>query len=86
MVERFFKKMKNIKQKKVEILKEEPTVMTRTIQEMHAESDKRVGQVFQTMLIFTVLMVLGPISTYFLSKVYVFESKRKTDLNSILID
>jgi hypothetical protein len=34
---------------------------------------RRVGEVFRTMLIFTGLMVLGPISAYFLSKSYVYE-------------
>ena len=51
-----------------------------SVQQMHevrdAEDDKRIGQVFTTMLFFTVLMVLGPISTYFLTKNYIWESKR----------
>ena len=45
-----------------------------TIEEMHTESDRRIGQVFRTMLLFTTMMVLAPISTYFLTKGYVFES------------
>ena len=49
-----------------------------TIDEMHmandAEANQRIGEVFKTMLAFTVMMVLGPISTYFLSKNYVWES------------
>lgn len=51
-----------------------------TVEEMHmardADADKRVGEVFKTMLIFTGLMVLGPISTYFMSKNYIWESNR----------
>ncbi|CAF0779821.1 unnamed protein product [Brachionus calyciflorus] len=43
------------------------------IEEMHSEADKRVGQVFRTMLFFTSLMVIAPISTYFGTKKYVFE-------------
>ena len=50
-----------------------------TVQDLHnannAESDKRVGEVFRTMLMFTGLMVLGPIGTYFFTKNYVWESK-----------
>lgn len=42
-----------------------------TVEDLHSEADRRVGQVFQTMLIFTTMMVLGPISTYFLSKNYI---------------
>lgn len=45
------------------------------IEEMHTEADKRVGQVFKTMLVFTSLMVIAPISSYFASKKYIFESK-----------
>ena len=47
--------------------------MKATIEEMHEDTDRRVGEVFRTMLIFTVFMVLGPISTYFWTKGYVFE-------------
>lgn len=50
-----------------------------TVQDLHnasnAENDKRVGEVFRTMLGFTVLMVLGPIGTYFFTKNYIWESK-----------
>ena len=49
--------------------------MKATVEEMHEESDKRVGEVFRTMLIFTFFMVLAPISTYFWTKGYIFESK-----------
>ncbi len=48
--------------------------MKTTVEEMHEESDKRVGEVFRTMLIFTFFMILAPISTYFWTKGYVFES------------
>jgi hypothetical protein len=48
--------------------------MQTTVEEMHEESDKRVGEVFRTMLIFTFFMILAPISTYFWTKGYVFES------------
>ncbi len=48
--------------------------MVQTVQEMHMETDRRVGEVFKTMLIFTFFMVLGPISTYFLTKNYIWES------------
>jgi hypothetical protein len=34
---------------------------------------RKIGEVFATMLMFTALMVLGPISAYFLSKSYIFE-------------
>ena len=47
-----------------------------SIDEMHSESDRRVGQVFRTMLIFTSFMVIAPISTYFGSKKYIFESNK----------
>ncbi|RNA33392.1 vacuolar ATPase assembly integral membrane vma21 [Brachionus plicatilis] len=43
------------------------------IEEMHTEADKRVGQVFRTMLFFTSMMVIAPISSYFASKKYIFE-------------
>ncbi len=50
-----------------------------TVEQMHqvydAENDRQVGAVFRTMLLFTGLMVLGPISTYFLSKNYIWESE-----------
>ena len=49
--------------------------MKATVEEMHEETDRRVGEVFRTMLIFTFFMVLAPISTYFMSKGYVFESE-----------
>ncbi len=48
------------------------------IVELSAQADKRIGQVFRTMLLFTLAMVLGPISSYFLSKKYVFEDYFKT--------
>ena len=51
--------------------------MKATVEEMHEDTDRRVGEVFRTMLIFTFFMVLAPISTYFMSKGYVFESKAK---------
>jgi hypothetical protein len=48
-----------------------------SVQDLHeknnAETDRRIGVVFRTMLIFTVCMVLGPISSYFLSKKYIWE-------------
>jgi len=44
-----------------------------SMDDIRRAEDKRIGQVFSTMLIFTTLMVLAPISTYFLSKSYVFE-------------
>lgn len=44
-----------------------------SIEELTADSDKRIGQVFGTMLIFTAMMVIAPISTYFVSKSYLFE-------------
>lgn len=47
--------------------------MVQSVEEMQQNEDRRVGEVFRTMLIFTALMVLGPISTYFLSKGYVYE-------------
>ena len=50
--------------------------MNTTVEELNADADRRVGEVFRTMLVFTVCMVLGPISTYFLTKAYVFESNR----------
>ena len=47
------------------------------IQEMHterdSEADRRIGQVFRTMLIFTSLMVVCPIMTYFYSRTHIFE-------------
>lgn len=48
---------------------------TNIIEERQSETDRRVGEVFQTMLIFTTFMVLAPISTYFMSKKYLFEGK-----------
>ena len=47
--------------------------MKTTVEEMHEDTDRRVGEVFRTMLIFTVFMVLAPISTYFWTKGYLFE-------------
>jgi hypothetical protein len=41
----------------------------------YMNDDRRLGEVFRTMLFFTVLMVLAPISTYFFTKNYIFESK-----------
>lgn len=41
--------------------------------ERDAETERRIGQVFRTMLFFTTLMVLGPILTYFYSRTYLFE-------------
>ena len=56
-----------------------------TVQDLHnasnAENDKRVGEVFRTMLGFTILMVLGPIGTYFYTKNYIWESKHQFILN-----
>ncbi len=49
--------------------------MNTSVEQMNEEADRRVGIVFRTMLLFTVAMVLGPISTYFLSKSYVFEGE-----------
>ncbi len=46
-----------------------------TIEEMNNQSDRRVGEVFRTMLIFSVVMVLAPLSTYFYTKNYLFEGK-----------
>jgi hypothetical protein len=47
---------------------------TMTVEEMHNNADRRIGEVFRTMLIFTTLMVLGPIGTYFYSRTHIFES------------
>lgn len=60
----------------------EPTAtLGGTVEEMHmerdAETERRIGQVFRTMLFFTTLMVLGPISTYFYSRTNIFEGKQK---------
>ena len=44
-----------------------------SISEMNSQVDKRIGAVFRTMLLFTTVMVLGPISSYFLSKTYIYE-------------
>lgn len=55
-------------------MNKEPTESLGTVEEMHSEADKRVGEVFRTMIIFTIIMVLGPILTYFYSRSY-FESK-----------
>lgn len=52
--------------------------ITTTIEEMQSEADRRVGEVFKTMLVFTSLMVICPISSYFLSKAYIFESNHQT--------
>ncbi len=51
--------------------------MAQTVQEMHMETDRKVGEVFRTMILFTIVMVLGPISTYFLTKNYVWESNKR---------
>lgn len=56
----------------------EPTAtLGGTVEEMNmerdAETERRIGQVFRTMLFFTTLMVLGPISTYFYSRTNIFE-------------
>ena len=55
------------------------------IEEMHSESDRRVGQVFRTMLLFTVAMVLGPITTYFVTKSYVFEGKLNNTIQPVIV-
>lgn len=68
---------------KQSLLTSEPSMAGKTVEDMNmerdAETDRRIGQVFRTMLFFTLLMVLGPILTYFYSRTYVFEGNSNTN-------
>lgn len=48
--------------------------MATTVEQLHTESDRQVGELFKTMLKFTFFMILSPIVTYFASRNYLLES------------
>lgn len=45
------------------------------VQQLQANDESQMWPIFRKMLFFTFLMVVCPISAYFLSKAYVFEGK-----------
>jgi hypothetical protein len=47
-----------------------------TNDQLNGEDDRRISEVFRTMLLFTTLMVVAPISTYFFTKNYLYESMK----------